>query len=266
MAPVVGPRKSRNKVRHKPEIVVLPDPKALATYLANWMLDRALESEGPAAIALSGGSTPAVLYPQLAEPAFALRFPWTRIHWFWGDERFVPLDHPRSNFRLAWTTFLSRVPAPRSNIHPIPVGENTAEAAANAYESELQRFYGNNSLMPGRELFHVNLLGLGENGHFASLFPGSAALGERKHWSAVTENDGESRVTLTYPTLESSRHAVFLVVGDAKSTILQRFVAGDASLPAARFSPDGGLHIFADSAAAAKVSTTAPNSRGTIVT
>jgi 6-phosphogluconolactonase len=251
-------------MRPQPELIILPDPDALATHVADWLLDRALETKDTAAIALSGGSTPAAMYRRLAEPAFAGRFPWTRIHWFWGDERLVPQDHPRSNFRLAWTSFLSRVPAPPSNIHPVPTGEGSPEAVASAYERELQRFYGSDRLLPERRLFHINLLGLGNDGHFASLFPGCAALGERARWAAVTVNDGEPRITLTYSALESSRHAAFLVAGEGKSAILPRLIAGDPELPAGRFSPAGSLHIFADAAAAAKVGRTAGISRGTI--
>jgi 6-phosphogluconolactonase len=253
-------------MRPDPQLTVLPDADALGRHVAAWMLDRALQTGGSAAIALSGGSTPAFLYRLLAEPEYAARFPWRRIHWFWGDERFVPRDHPRSNFRLAWTSFLSRVPVPPANIHPVPTEPTSPEAAAGAYERELQRFYGGPRLMPERPLFHINLLGIGENGHFASLFPGCAALDERNRWSAVTENDGETRITLTYPALESSRDAAFLVSGDGKSAILPRLLAGDPSLPAGRFSPGGQLRVFADTAAAAKVTATAYVSRGTIAT
>jgi len=247
-------------VKPEPQLVILGDANALAGHAADWMLQRALETDGPMAISLSGGSTPAVLYRRLADPDYASAFPWSRVHWFWGDERFVPLDHPRSNFRLAWTSFLSRVPAAPANIHPVPTGQTSPQTAADAYESELQGFYGARSLLSERLLFHINLLGLGEDGHFASLFPGSAALDERSRWTAVTEMEAEPRITLTYPSLESSRHAVFLVSGEAKSTMLQRLIAGDPALPAARFSPAGQLHIFADRAAAAKLTAVASGS------
>jgi 6-phosphogluconolactonase len=258
MAPADCARPARTKLTSEAQLTVLPDSEALARHVADWMVERAVEASGLAAIALSGGSTPATLYRRLAEPAIASCFPWARIHWFWGDERFVPLDHPRSNFHLAWTSFLSRVPVPPSNIHPVPTGQNSPEEAASRYEAELQQFYGGKLLLAGRPLFHINLLGLGEDGHFASLFPGCAALGEHVRWTAVAANEGEPRISLTYPALESSRHAAFLVSGEGKSSILPRVVAGDSSLPAGRFHPAGELHIFADRSAAAKVATTPP--------
>ncbi len=264
MAPSDCAGKVRIKVTSEAQLTVLPDPDTLAIYVAEWMQERCLEVAGAVAIALSGGSTPANLYRRLAEPAFAGDFPWARIHWFWGDERFVPHDHPRSNFRLAWTSFLSRVPVPPSNLHPVPTSGVTVEEAVSRYELELQRFYGGEALRFERPLFHINLLGMGEDGHFASLFPGSAALEESSRWSAATEKDGEPRITLTYPALESSRHAAFLVSGEGKSTIFPRFLARDHSLPAGRFRPVGQLHVFADRKAAAKVATTAVPSRGTI--
>jgi 6-phosphogluconolactonase len=243
-------------VTRSPELSVLADPDALAESVADWILRHIGETESVVAIALSGGTTPARLFSELGGSGIAGRIPWDRVHWFWGDERFVPRDHPRSNFRLAWTAFLSRVPVPEPNIHPVVMGQMGAEVAARAYEIELQRFYGSNRLATDRPLFHINLLGLGDDGHFASLFPGSTALGEGNRWAVATENDGEARISLTYPVLESSRYAAFLVAGETKSTILQRMIAADPSLPAARFSPTGELHIFADRAAAAKLTAT----------
>ena len=243
-------------MRRTPELTVLADADELAMHAANWILRCIPQNESIMAIALSGGSTPARLFTVLAQSPFASQVPWPRLHWFWGDERFVPHDHPRSNFRLAWTGFLSRVPAPESNIHPVTTDRLTAQAAADAYGADIQHFYGSDRLDPGRPVFHVNLLGLGEDGHFASLFPGSAALGERNRWAVATEQNGEARITLTYPVLESCRYAAFLVSGEAKSAILPRMFAGDPTLPAGRYSPAGELHIFADRAAAAKLITT----------
>ena len=160
------------------------------------------------AVSLSGGSTPRRLYECLAAPEIASRFPWNRAHWFWGDERFVPHEHPDSNFRMARDAFLSRVPVPRDNIHAVPTEGLSPEQAAAAYETTLKRFYGADTLAPDRPLFDVTLLGIGEDGHTASLFPGQPALQETRRWAvAVIGAKAEARITLTYPALDSSRNA-----------------------------------------------------------
>lgn len=234
----------------QPQLVVLPNPEQLGHRLADWVLQQALGAAGRIAIALSGGSTPVVAYRRFAENDFASRFPWQRVHWFWGDERFVPHHDPRSNFRLAWDCFLSHAGVPRENIHPVQTEQTTPDQSAAAYESELQRFYGADTLSPGRPLLHINLLGLGANGHFASLFPGSPALDERTRWTAVTMDNSEPRITLTYPALESSRFAAFLMSGSEKAAMLRKLIARDPAIPAGRFRPHGDYLVFADSAAA----------------
>ena len=139
------------------------------------------DSEGGSfAVCLSGGSTPQRLYEHLAGPPYRDAFPWSRTHWFWGDEQFVPHDDALSNYRMVREALLSRAPIPAVNIHPIPTEGLSPEAAASAYERELKSFYGADHLDPARPLFDVNLLGLGPDGHTASLFPGSAVLAERE--------------------------------------------------------------------------------------
>ena len=231
---------------------VLADPEALAHRVACWLLALTTAKKGPFALALSGGATPRLLYEHLAAPPFLEEFPWSRMHFFWGDERFVPPDHGLSNFRMVREAMLSHAPIPAANIHAMPTTGLTAEAAASAYEQELQSFYGADLLDPLRPLFDVVLLGLGADGHTASLFPGGAALKERKHWvAAVPESRTCARLTLTYPALESARHVAFLVAGEEKRAILDRFRNGDPRLPAARLHPSGMLNVFADAAAAA---------------
>jgi len=231
-------------------VEILRDAAALASRAADWMLEAALGKEGLVAVALAGGSTPRATYELLRTPSYRERFPWARTHWFWGDERFVPHDDPRSNCRMVWEALLSRVPAPAANIHPVPTRNTTPEAAALAYERTLKSFYGAERLDPARPLFDITLLGVGEDGHMASLFPGVEALKERDHWvAAVTGPQAEPRITLTYPALESSRNAAFLVSGAAKSAIVRRLRAGDVALPAARLTPLGELCLFADQAA-----------------
>jgi len=232
------------------KVAILADPEALARRVAEWLLALATAKNGVFAVALSGGSTPKRLYERLAGPPYRDAFPWPRTHWFWGDERFVPRDDAESNYRMVREALLSRVPIPADNIHAIPTEGLGPEAAASAYERALKAFYGAERLDPARPLFDVTLLGLGPDGHTASLFPGSAVLAERRRWvAAVVDAKSEARITLTYPVLESSRHTAFLVVGEEKRAILGRLRRGDDALPAARLRPTGTLWIFGDAAA-----------------
>lgn len=222
----------------------------LPEQVADWLLALATASTGRFAICLSGGSTPRRLYEQLATSKI---FPWAHTHLFWGDERFVPHDDALSNYRMVREALLAKIPIPVQNIHPIPTAGLSPDEAASAYECELKTFYGADQLAPARPLFDVTFLGLGTDGHTASLFPNTAVLAERNRWAAaVIGAKEEPRITLTYPALESSRHAAFLIQGQDKQTILQRLRAGDQSLPATRLKPTGQLHIFADSAAGEK--------------
>lgn len=232
------------------KLIVQPDPDALALYVANWIVKEATETDGVFAIALSGGSTPKTLYQLLATPAFRTRLPWQSIHWFWGDERFVPANDPLSNYRMVWEALLEGAPIPDENIHPIPTEGLTPEAAAELYEGTLKLFHGDRRLGGRNLLFDINLLGLGDDGHTASLFPGTVVLKERTRWVApVIGAKEEARITLTYPALESSRYAAFLVTGAGKKDILKRLMADDPALPSAHVRPVGDLLVFADQAA-----------------
>jgi len=236
------------------KLEIVADSEALANRVADWLLALAAAKEGVFSVSLSGGSTPRRLYERLAQPLFRDRFPWSRAHWFWGDERFVPHDDARSNYRMVREALLSRAPIPAGNVHPIAFGADP-RAAAQAYERELQSFYGAQRLDPVRPLFDVTLLGLGPDGHTASLFPNTRALTEREHWVAAVVDVKEPRITLTYPSLASSGQVAFLVSGGEKRAIFARFRRGDEALPAARLEPIGALHIFADAAAAGEAST-----------
>ncbi|MGB8839513.1 MAG: 6-phosphogluconolactonase [Aliidongia sp.] len=229
---------------------ILPDPDALARRVADWLLAVVTQAEGNFAIALSGGLTPHRLYRQLATAPYKLAFPWSRTHWFWGDERYVPHDSANSNCRGVREALLDLVPIPMGNIHPIPTHMPEPAKAAAAYEATLHAFYGATELDPARPLFDVVLLGLGTDGHTASLFPGSTALLERNRWVVpVIGMKPETRITLTYPALESTRQAAFLVEGEQKRAILARLRRGDTTVPAARLQPSGLLSIFTDTAA-----------------
>jgi 6-phosphogluconolactonase len=231
-------------------IEVLADPPALARHVAEWMTATALAAQGGLRVALSGGSTPKALYSLLASAEFRDSFPWRRVSWFWGDERFVPYDHPDSNYRMAREAMLAKVPVPPENIFPIPT-DGEPEDAARRYERILQEAYSAPTLDPSRPLFDIMLLGLGPDGHTASLLPGDKVLEERERWvAAVAHGRPEIRITMTYPVIESSRHVAFLVEGSAKAAVLGAIRAGGSRVPAARVRPVGELIWFADRAAA----------------
>jgi 6-phosphogluconolactonase len=234
-----------------PRLRAFENPETLARGVAQWLLGVVLERGGTCAVSLAGGSTPRRLYEVLTVPPIVTRFPWDDVHWFWGDERFVPHDHPDSNFRMVDEALLSVAPIPRENIHPIPTeGLLLADAAA-AYETTLKKFYGSDRLEAERPLFDVTFLGLGEDGHTASLFPGTPALAERERWALGVEPPGlEPRITLTYPALDSSRTAAVLVAGARKREILARALAADPELPAVHVRPIGDVIWFSDRAAA----------------
>lgn len=232
-----------------PEVQVYADAAQLACEAATWLCRVACESHGRLAICLSGGSTPKHLYEHLAQKELRIRFPWYRVHWFWGDERFVPPEHPDSNFRMAREAMLNEACVPESHIHPIPTVGLTPDEAATAYARTLQVFYGAATLDSARPLFDVTLLGLGGDGHTASLFPGTHVLYERNAWVAsVVGARPEPRITLTYPTLESSRHVAFLVSGASKREMIAA-VRGGAAVPATRLRPVGTVHWLIDCAA-----------------
>jgi 6-phosphogluconolactonase len=234
------------------DLFVLEDAQAVARHAAAWLAKKLNAcAQGASAVCLSGGATPRILYKTLAESPYREAMPWKRIHWFWCDERFVPSTDERSNYNMAQKLLLERAPIPRANIHAIPTECGTADAAAAAYEEELKRFYGTCTLAPDRPLFDVTFLGVGEDGHTASLFPGSPVLQERSRWAAaVSDAHPEARITLTYPVLESSRDVAFLVTGAAKRGIMEEILDGAARAPAARVRPAGRLHWFVDRAAA----------------
>ena len=231
-------------------IEILKDPAALARRVAEWMTTTVLASKTPCRISLSGGSTPKVLYGLLASDPFRDRFPWSKVSWYWGDERFLPPDHPESNYRTAREAMLAKVPVPPESVHPIPT-DGDPEDAARRYERTLQSAYGASALDPTRPLFDIMLLGIGADGHTASLLPGDPALDERRRWVVpIARGRPEVRITLTLPAIESSRYVAFLAEGKSKAPILAAVRTGGSQLPAARVRPAGELLWFVDRAAA----------------
>jgi 6-phosphogluconolactonase len=218
----------------------------------------AIAARGRFLLALSGGSTPRRLYELLSTSSYADRIDWSRTHVFWGDERGVPPDHPASNYRMAREALLDRVPIPEENIHRIH-GEDDPERAAEAYERELARFFGPNEGPPARSFDEV-LLGMGTDGHTASLFPGTPPVTEQRRWvmaQHVERPQAMWRITLTPPVLNAADDVSFLVAGAAKAERLQEVLEGgpgDQVLPAQLIRPnEGSLHWLIDTAASARL-------------
>ncbi len=233
----------------KPTTEIFIDAAQLAAHTAEWIAGLIAAKRGPFRIALTGGSTPRGLYCELGK-RFRDAVNWSQVEFFWGDERFVPHDHPDSNYRMARETLLTHIPANEQNIHPIP-GEGDPDQVARAYEATLKRVYGSETLDPARPLFDLVLLGLGSDGHICSLFPGSPALDEKQRWVvAVPTGRPETRITLTYPPVQSSRTTAFLVTGPEKAQAVRAVRAGDQRLPGARLRPQGELVWLLDRAAA----------------
>ena len=226
----------------------------MAEAAAERVIARISENPGRVAICLTGGSSPKQLYQLLGTDPWQSRIPWHRVHWFIGDERFVPADDPLNNMHVARKTFLDRY-APASNLHPIPT--STADPAdpdrsAALYEQELKSFYGADELDPARPLFDLVLMGVGPDGHTASLFPGYPTIDETDRWvTGVPRANVEPfvpRVTLTLPALASCREMLFEVAGTGKRAILTRVLAGE-NLPANRAQSNGETVWLVDRAA-----------------
>lgn len=238
------------------EIQTYPDATSLARAAAEHFVTLAAEAiavRGRFAVALSGGSTPRATYTLLASDEFTARADWQHVHVFWGDERCVPPDHPESNFRLADGALLCHVPIPSGNIHRIR-GELEPEIAAQAYAAELHTFFGT----PWPR-FDLVLLGMGNDGHTASLFPGSAALRETVRpivaVKAHYQDRPAPRVTLTPPAINAARQVLFLVTGTSKADIVQAVLEGpDGRFPAQWIRPTPGhLTWLMDIAAAGQL-------------
>ncbi len=249
-------------------VAVLPDVESLAAAVAVTIVAearRAVKKTGRFTIALSGGGTPKPIYELLARPPFAGLVPWEATHVFWGDERCVRPADPRSNERMARLALLDHVPIPAGQVHPmrcagregraprkLATGESVARQAADDYERLLRDFFGAGPLGAGIDLV---LLGIGDNGHTASLFPGSEVLQEQERWvaaayedpatAAATTGTGERlwRVTLTAPFVNRAALVVFVVSGASKAAVVKEAIQGDPDprdLPARLIRPAGG--------------------------
>ena len=241
----------------KSEIQVFTDNAELTRTAATYFLHHAsgaIETRGQATIALAGGSTPKALYSLLASPPYHNQLDWGKVHLFWGDERHVPPDHQESNFRMAQQTMLGRLPVPAAQIHRMKGERPDAQEAADEYESLLQSHF---KLAPPQvPQLDLVLLGLGPDGHTASLFPGTTAVHEHERWVAApwVEKLHTYRITMTPVLLNQASHIVFLVSGQDKSIALRAVLEGPSQpeeFPAQVIRPvHGKVTWFLDNAAA----------------
>lgn len=242
----------------KPEIRCFPNLSDLSRAAAEFICELAearIKERNIFTLVLAGGSTPRLLYEELASQPIASRIDWQHTHLFWGDERCVPSDNPDSNFSLALQTLISKVDVPPSNIHRIPATTGSPKAVAAEYETTLQEFFQPTAASdPSTSFpsFDLVLLGIGVDGHTASLFPGDAALEERTSWVVAVEGSSASppvpRITLTFPVINEAKCVIFLASGSNKREVFQQVVNNPetSAYPAARVKPSGRLLWFID--------------------
>ncbi|OUL17439.1 MULTISPECIES: 6-phosphogluconolactonase [unclassified Nostoc] len=236
-------------------VEVLPDQSALVKRALDLILpkiDTAIKERGQFTIALAGGSTPKPLYEAIANQ----KLPWDKIHVFWGDERYVPPDHPDSNELMARRAWLDRVNIPAANIHAMPTLEADPAVAAAKYERHLQNFF--NSASGEFPSLDVVLLGMGDDAHTASLFPHTEALKVSDRLITVGNKDSSIRITFTYPFINSARSVMFLVAGANKRPALAQVfapVADEFTYPSRLIQPQGELWWLLDAAAGSELQT-----------
>ncbi|MFM7560131.1 6-phosphogluconolactonase [Cylindrospermopsis raciborskii] len=234
-------------------VEILPDLQGLVARAQDAILSSlatAIQERGQFTIALSGGSTPKPLYEAIG----SLNLDWNKIHVFWGDERYVPSNHPDSNELMARIAWLNRIPIPQTNIHAIPTLSGNPVADANKYEQHLQEFF---HCSPGTfPSLDVILLGMGDDAHTASLFPHTEALQVRDRLVTVGNKDGNPRITLTYPLINAARSVIFLAAGANKRPALSQVfaeVADDFTYPSRLIKPQGELLWLLDAAAGSQL-------------
>jgi 6-phosphogluconolactonase len=240
------------------QVHIFDDVEQLSRAAAEWFVHLASDAvarSGRFTVALAGGSTPKRLYQLLAEPPYRDQIDWARWEIFWNDERAVPPDHPESNYKMAWDALFSRVPVDRSRVHRMPGEAADADQAAIAYQREIAAALAVSAEGPPPTLDLV-LLGIGEDGHTASLFPSTEALEEHSRWVVANHVPQRSmyRLTMTLPILNQARHVVFLVTGAGKAAVLSEILEGPSEprrLPSQAVQPtDGQLCWLLDRQAA----------------
>jgi 6-phosphogluconolactonase len=244
-------------VSFHPEIRVYPTPNLLFEETAPYVMKvarEAADARGRFVVALSGGSTPKGLFQQFTEEPYLSLMPWAKTFVFWVDERHVPLTDATSNYRMAQEFLLSKVPIPKTNIFPMTDGKETAERAASVYEIKLGKFFGTGSV----PRFDLSLMGMGDDGHTASLFPGMPQVNELERWVVgyFVDEERKERVSLTFPVLNASRVLLVLVEGKKKTERLKDVLEGISDpprYPVQYLRPTDGKLIFAMDAAAASL-------------
>lgn len=232
-----------------PTVEILSDKAALidrAYEITVETLKDAIAARDQATLVLSGGSTPKPLYAALAKADL----PWGKIYIFWGDERYVPHDHPRSNARMAREALLDQVPIPAENIFPMPTSADDPATDAATYNATLSNFF--KSAAGEFPAFDVVLLGMGDDGHTASLFPHTEALNVCDRLITVGNHDGEPRITFTVPLINQGRKVLFLVAGENKQPALANVFSTEADphqYPSKFIQPDSGAHWLLDAPA-----------------
>jgi 6-phosphogluconolactonase len=236
-------------------VEVLPDKTALikrSLEVVLCQLQTAINSSGRATIALAGGGTPKPLYEALAQS----NLPWDKIHVFWGDERYVPADHPDSNQGMARQAWLNKVDIPATNIHPMPTTGTSPEADAAQHQTDLQDFFKTSGgAFPA---FDVILLGIGDDAHTASLFPHTDALQVQDQLVTVGNKDGQPRITFTAPLINQANCVIFLVAGSSKRPALAQIfapVADPMIYPSRLIQPQGELWWLLDQSAGQELTT-----------
>ncbi|BAY49966.1 6-phosphogluconolactonase (plasmid) [Scytonema sp. HK-05] len=246
----------------KPEIQVFANPEALTQAAATKFVQQAhqaIQARGRFTIALSGGSTPKSLYALLATQPWGNQIPWNQVHLFWGDERHVPPSDPSSNFRMTQERLLFQVPIPHQNVHRIKAENPDAQAVAAEYERDLKQFFQLGEHQFPR--FDLVLLGMGANGHTASLFPGTAAVDEQTRLVVApwVEELNTNSITLTPPAINNALEVIFFVTGTEKAATLKAVLEGQYQperLPAQIIRPTQGKVVWmVDQAAASSLST-----------
>lgn len=235
------------------QIEIYPDRSALVARSHTLVLDRiraAIARQGTCSLALAGGSTPKPLYEALAQADL----PWSQLQIFWGDERYVPVDHPDSNAGMAKAAWLDHVPIPSDHIHIVPTGAEDPATDAASYEQTIRQVLG----AADWPAFDIVLLGIGDDGHTASLFPHTAALTVSDRLVTVGEKSGAPRITFTAPLINHSHCVMFLVSGSNKQNALTQIFAQEADdrmFPARKIRPQGELWWLLDSDAGAIINT-----------
>jgi len=248
-----------------PGVRVYPNPAEVARAAARLFVDyawQAIAKDGQFFVALSGGSTPQLLFGVLASDEFRGQVDWAKVHVFWGDERAVPSTHPNSNYGMARRELLVRVPIPEGNVHRMEAEKPNIGRAAHEYEEVLRKYLELDDR--GFPRFHLIFLGLGSDGHTASLFPGTRVTQQTSRWvsTPMVAKLNARRMTLTMPVLNAAHRVLFLVVGAEKAETLRVVLEGkaDPPLPAQMVQPRDGLRLFlVDEAAAALLATSAPD-------